>query len=209
MEVDSKRIECKWYNRESIQSESNAVIGVDSERIKFQCSPLTEASSKRGNVMLQRKRLVNQFGVGSPCFESTYKTRFRSKRQKSATVELAWMDVEALKNMIEDEPHFLKEIVDNDLRRKGGSMAGGGGGWLAKRSIESNDGRSGGGLVVRGGEVNGRGVVLGVFKSLLGEIPGDVMGERGGDTIGVDGGTVWFCRRYETKEVALVLELRS
>ncbi|GKD85502.1 hypothetical protein Tco_1356656 [Tanacetum coccineum] len=59
---------------------------------------------------------------------------------------------------------------------RGGSMAGGGEGWLAKRSIESNDGRRGGGLVVRGGEVNGRGVVLGVFKSLLGEIPGDVMG---------------------------------
>ncbi|GKB99558.1 ankyrin repeat-containing protein [Tanacetum coccineum] len=87
---------------------------------------------------------------------------------------------------------------------RGGSMAGNGGGWLAKRSIVSNEGCGGGGLAVFGGksssksnngacggEVNGRGVVLGVFKSLLGEILGDVMGKRGGYTIRVDGGTVW------------------
>nr|GEV37696.1 hypothetical protein [Tanacetum cinerariifolium] len=57
------------------------------------------------------------------------------------------------------------------------------------------------GLVVHGGkslresknrgEDNGREVNLGVFKSFLGEIPSDVMGERGGDTIRVDGGTIW------------------
>nr|GEV78142.1 hypothetical protein [Tanacetum cinerariifolium] len=47
------------------------------------------------------------------------------------------------------------------------------------------------GLVVRGGEDNGREVDLGVFKSFLGEIPSDVMGERGGDTIRVDEGTIW------------------
>ncbi|GJZ23804.1 zf-CCHC domain-containing protein [Tanacetum coccineum] len=57
---------------------------------------------------------------------------------------------------------------------RGGSMAGSGG-----------DG-------VVGGEVNGRGVVLGVWKSLLGEIHGEVMEERGGETIvekqwGLDG----------------------
>ncbi|GJZ20553.1 hypothetical protein Tco_0557143 [Tanacetum coccineum] len=51
---------------------------------------------------------------------------------------------------------------------RGGSMVGRGG-----------DGRNG----IGGGEVNGRGVDLGVFKSLLGEIPGDVMGERGGDAV--------------------------
>ncbi|GKG45627.1 hypothetical protein Tco_0498073, partial [Tanacetum coccineum] len=38
---------------------------------------------------------------------------------------------------------------------------------------------------VGGGEFNGGGVVLGVFNSLLSEIPDEVMGERGGDTIGV------------------------
>ncbi|GJR99497.1 hypothetical protein Tco_0316006 [Tanacetum coccineum] len=63
---------------------------------------------------------------------------------------------------------------------RGGSMSGRGGGWLAKRSIVSNEGRGGGGLVVRRangedcldgcdgagrGKVNGRGVDLGVFKS--------------------------------------------
>ncbi|GKB95840.1 ribonuclease H-like domain-containing protein [Tanacetum coccineum] len=81
---------------------------------------------------------------------------------------------------------------------RGGSIAGRGGGWLAKRSIISNDGRSGGGLVVLGGkssresknrcgygEVKGGGVDLGVVSSLVGEIPGDVMGERGRDTIGM------------------------
>ncbi|GKF97717.1 hypothetical protein Tco_0293538, partial [Tanacetum coccineum] len=42
-----------------------------------------------------------------------------------------------------------------------------------------------------GGEVKGGGVDLGVVNSLLGEILGDVMGEKGRDTIGVDGGAVW------------------
>ncbi|GJZ56000.1 RNA-directed DNA polymerase, eukaryota, reverse transcriptase zinc-binding domain protein [Tanacetum coccineum] len=86
-------------------------------------------------------------------------------------------------------------------------MAGSGGGWLDKRSIESNDGRGGGGLVIhRGedcfdgcdgasrGEVNGRGVVLGVFKNFLGEIPDDVIGERGGEKIRLDGGSVWLVK---------------
>ncbi|GJX68200.1 hypothetical protein Tco_0303927 [Tanacetum coccineum] len=41
-----------------------------------------------------------------------------------------------------------------------------------------------------GGEVNGEGVVLGVFKRRLEDIPGKVIGERGGDTIGLDGGVV-------------------
>nr|GEY99371.1 hypothetical protein [Tanacetum cinerariifolium] len=35
--------------------------------------------------------------------------------------------------------------------------------------------------------VNGEGVNLGVFKSLLDEIPGNLMGESGGDTLGLDG----------------------
>nr|GEX98801.1 hypothetical protein [Tanacetum cinerariifolium] len=109
-------------------------------------------------------------------------------------------DVEALKNVIGDKPHFFMEIVDNDLRTgggnggRGGSMLGSDGGWLAKRSIESNDGHGGGGLVVREGEVNGRGVVLGVFKSLLSEIPEDVMGESGGETMRLDGGVVWLVK---------------
>ncbi|GJW71362.1 hypothetical protein Tco_0128279 [Tanacetum coccineum] len=94
--------------------------------------------------------------------------------------------------------------------RRGGSMARSGEGWLTERSIESNDSRGGGGVVVHGGkslrelknrrdgasggEVNGRGVVLGMFKSLLGEIPSDMMGERGGGTMGLDGGAVWFVK---------------
>ncbi|GJV80960.1 hypothetical protein Tco_1516830 [Tanacetum coccineum] len=50
------------------------------------------------------------------------------------------------------------------------------------------DGCSGAG----GGEVNGEGVVLGVFKRRLKEIPGEVIEERGGDTIGLDGGAVCY-----------------
>nr|GEW46441.1 ankyrin repeat-containing protein [Tanacetum cinerariifolium] len=85
------------------------------------------------------------------------------------------IDVEALENVVEDEPHFLTEIVDNALRTltmiikhfvsenrkwivdpngercggkggRGGSMAGSGGGWFAKCSIVSNEGCGGGGL---------------------------------------------------------------
>nr|GFA66441.1 hypothetical protein [Tanacetum cinerariifolium] len=41
-----------------------------------------------------------------------------------------------------------------------------------------------------GGEVMGGGVVLGVVKRWLSKIPGEVIGERGGDTIGLDGGAV-------------------
>nr|GFA30647.1 hypothetical protein [Tanacetum cinerariifolium] len=76
---------------------------------------------------------------------------------------------------------------------RGGSMAGRGGGWLAKHLIVLNDGLGGGGLIVYGGggEVKGGRVDLGVVNSLLGEIPRDVMREKGGDTIRVDGGAVW------------------
>nr|GEZ65890.1 hypothetical protein [Tanacetum cinerariifolium] len=87
---------------------------------------------------------------------------------------------------------------------RGGSITRRGGGWLAKRLIISNYGRSGGGLVVLGGkslreskngcggmEVKGGKVDLGVVNSLLFEISEDVIGERGRDTIGVDGGAVW------------------
>ncbi|GKG27587.1 hypothetical protein Tco_0405914, partial [Tanacetum coccineum] len=42
-----------------------------------------------------------------------------------------------------------------------------------------------------GGEVKGGRVDLGVVNSLLGEIFGDVVGERGRDIIRVDGGAVW------------------
>nr|GEV22659.1 hypothetical protein [Tanacetum cinerariifolium] len=94
---------------------------------------------------------------------------------------------------------------------RGGSMMGRGDGWLAKRSIISNEGCGGSRLVVHGGkssredcldgldgvtggEVNDRRVVLRVFKSLLGEVLDDVMGESGGETMRLDGGTVCIVR---------------
>ncbi|GJY43104.1 hypothetical protein Tco_0431317 [Tanacetum coccineum] len=112
---------------------------------------------------------------------------------------------------------LLEHRLINDLRcggkgRRGGSMEGSGGGWLAKCSIVSNEGCGGGGLAVcggkssngaGGGEVNGRGVVVGVFKSLLGEIPDDVMGERGGDTSGLieePFGNRWAEKSFDREE---------
>ncbi|GJY86348.1 hypothetical protein Tco_0500374 [Tanacetum coccineum] len=61
--------------------------------------------------------------------------------------------------------------------------------------MDSKEGLGGGGFVVLGvgaggGEVKGGGVGFGVVKSLLREIPGDVIGESGGETFGVDGGAV-------------------
>ncbi|GJU47926.1 hypothetical protein Tco_1217481 [Tanacetum coccineum] len=43
-----------------------------------------------------------------------------------------------------------------------------------------------------GGEVNGGGDDFGVSKSLLGEIPGVVIGESGEETFRDNGGTVWM-----------------
>ncbi|GKB08596.1 ARID DNA-binding domain-containing protein [Tanacetum coccineum] len=74
------------------------------------------------------------------------------------------------------------------------SMGGMGGGSLAIRSMVSNDGRGGGGLVVEGGigagggEVNGGGVDLGVSKRLLLEVAGEMIGESGGIEVGEVGG---------------------
>ncbi|GKB75511.1 hypothetical protein Tco_0942406 [Tanacetum coccineum] len=56
------------------------------------------------------------------------------------------MNVEALDNVIEDEPHFFMEIVDNNLHALTMITKH----FMTKRSIVSNDGLSGGGLVVRG-----------------------------------------------------------
>ncbi|GJS64169.1 hypothetical protein Tco_0678733 [Tanacetum coccineum] len=89
------------------------------------------------------------------------------------------------------------------IRGRGGPIAGIGGGSLAKRSMESNDGLGGGGFVVGdgsgeecldgwvgagGGDVKVGGVVFGVSRILLGVIPGDIMGESDGEAFGLDGG---------------------
>nr|GEV59613.1 hypothetical protein [Tanacetum cinerariifolium] len=61
-----------------------------------------------------------------------------------------------------------------------------GGVLLTIRLMVSNDGRGDGGLVVEGGsgEVNGRGVDLGVSKRLLLEVVGDMIGDTGGIEVG-------------------------
>ncbi|GKE42315.1 hypothetical protein Tco_1469599 [Tanacetum coccineum] len=96
---------------------------------------------------------------------------------------------------------------DVEVMKDGGSMAGRGGGSLAKRSMDSKEGLGGEGFVVLrgrsskelnkacvgagGGEVNGGGIDFGVSKSFLGEIPGVAIGEGGGEPFGDDGGVVW------------------
>nr|GEU60884.1 hypothetical protein [Tanacetum cinerariifolium] len=116
----------------------------------------------------------------------------------SFRVKVAMENVEALENVIEDEPHFFMEIVDNDIQVVVAKVeeevpwqeeAG----WLAKLSIVSNEGLGGGRFVVRGGgrEVIGSGVDLGV-KSSSGEILDETMGERGGDMMRLSGGPVEF-----------------
>ncbi|GJR03971.1 hypothetical protein Tco_0526955 [Tanacetum coccineum] len=83
------------------------------------------------------------------------------------------------------------------------SMGGMGGGLLAIRSMVSNDGRGGGGLVVEGGigagggEVNGGGVDLGVRKRLLLEVSREMIGESGG----IEVGEVGEVPRHSTLEV--------
>ncbi|GJW44714.1 hypothetical protein Tco_0073513 [Tanacetum coccineum] len=90
---------------------------------------------------------------------------------------------------------------------RGGSIVGRGGGSLGKRSMKSKDGLGGGGFVVLGGrsstngeecldgwvgagggEVKGGGVDFGVSSTLLGEIPGVIMGDSGDEAFGVDRG---------------------
>ncbi|GJZ40773.1 hypothetical protein Tco_0587659 [Tanacetum coccineum] len=56
--------------------------------------------------------------------------------------------VKALENVIEDEPHFITKIVDNDLRALTMITKH----FATKRLIDSNEGRGGGGLVVLGGK---------------------------------------------------------
>ncbi|GJU63832.1 hypothetical protein Tco_1245667 [Tanacetum coccineum] len=112
-------------------------------------------------------------------------------------------DIEAIENVLKNESHFSLEVVDDGLSSlamltihfgKVNSMGGMGSGSLAIRSIVSNDGRGGGGLVVEGGigagggEVNGRGVDLGVSKRLLLEVAGEMIGESGGIEVGEVGG---------------------
>ncbi|GKD70292.1 hypothetical protein Tco_1324382 [Tanacetum coccineum] len=85
--------------------------------------------------------------------------------------------------------------------RRGGSIARIGRGLLAKRSMELNDGLGGGRVYYCSGEefldgwvcadrgeVKGGGVDFGVSKSLLGEIPSDIMEESKGEAFRVDGG---------------------
>ncbi|GJZ09294.1 hypothetical protein Tco_0543577 [Tanacetum coccineum] len=94
------------------------------------------------------------------------------------------------------------------IGRIGGFIARIGGGSLAKLSMESNhdlggvENKSSVGskfvasgeecldsfLRAAGGEVKGGGVDFGVSRTLLGEIPRDIMGESGGETFRVDGG---------------------
>ncbi|GJV25017.1 hypothetical protein Tco_1377712, partial [Tanacetum coccineum] len=112
-------------------------------------------------------------------------------------------NIEALENVVEDKPHFLTDVVDNHLMEKvvpwrEEAVVGylGDVGGVEKISLTRSKLIANGEVCLDdcdgdgGGEVNGEGVVLGVFKRRLEDIPGKVIGERGGDTIGLDGGVV-------------------
>nr|GEU68036.1 hypothetical protein [Tanacetum cinerariifolium] len=99
-------------------------------------------------------------------------------------VVLVGENLEALENVIEDEPHFIPEVINNNLRARGGSMAGRGGGWLAKHSMVLNEGHGGGELLVWGGKYSS--------ESKNGEILKDLMGERCEDIMGLHGEAVWM-----------------
>ncbi|GJT11754.1 retrotransposon protein, putative, ty3-gypsy subclass [Tanacetum coccineum] len=122
-----------------------------------------------------------------PKFTWEREDQFRSKYPHLFTIyphcyilfdplEVVGEDIEAIENVIEDKPHFFTKVVDNDLSAL--TM-------LTKHFMSEH--REG----VVGSEEKEGGVDLGVVNSLLGEIPGDVMGESGGETFGVDGETIW------------------
>ncbi|GJZ28254.1 hypothetical protein Tco_0572901 [Tanacetum coccineum] len=105
-------------------------------------------------------------------------------------------------DVIEDEAHFIKKVVNNDLRaltmvtkhfmseHKKGVIRS----YRQKsrwRSFVVLGGRSSRESKNACGEVNRGSDDFGVSKSLLGEIPGVVIGESGGETFGDDEGAVW------------------
>ncbi|GKC88179.1 hypothetical protein Tco_1148828 [Tanacetum coccineum] len=73
---------------------------------------------------------------------------------------------------------------------RGRSIAERGGGSLAKRLMKSKRECLDGWVGANGGEVKGGGVDFGVSRTLLGEIPGEIIKENGGEVFGVDGGAV-------------------
>ncbi|GJW89809.1 hypothetical protein Tco_0167362 [Tanacetum coccineum] len=93
-----------------------------------------------------------------------------------------------------------------EIGRKGGSIAGIGGGSLAKHLMESNDGLGGvenkslvGSKLMASGEkclcgwvgadgVKGSGVIFRVSRIVFGMIPEDIKGESGGEAFRLDGG---------------------
>ncbi|GKA16308.1 hypothetical protein Tco_0994767 [Tanacetum coccineum] len=66
-------------------------------------------------------------------------------------------NIKALKDVIENESHLIPKIVNKNLggnSGRGGFIARRGGGSLAKRLMESNDGLGGGGFIVVGGRTS-------------------------------------------------------
>ncbi|GKC67640.1 hypothetical protein Tco_1100238, partial [Tanacetum coccineum] len=155
-----------------------------------------------------------------PYDDDIYESREIAENIQSICDNLDIKNVKTIKNVIEDESHFVMKVIDNDL----GALC----------SINSNDGRGGGGLMVlggrssmesksvyqevggvkkmssmgsklmvrgeeclegcvgvSGGEVSRGGDDFEVSKSLLGEIFRVMIGEGGGETFGDDRGPVW------------------
>ncbi|GJU70161.1 hypothetical protein Tco_1256420 [Tanacetum coccineum] len=134
----------------------------------MQCSPLKEATSLREGIIKRDVILQNKY--------ASY-----------------FNNVETLENVIEDEPHFFTEIIDNDLCaltmitkhfvRGVEKISSTGSKFMDKRE-ECLDGCE----VAGGREVKENGVNFGVIKSSSVEILGETMG--GGYMMGLGGGPV-------------------
>ncbi|GKA20821.1 ribonuclease H-like domain-containing protein [Tanacetum coccineum] len=126
--------------------------------------------------------------------------------------------VEEIKDMVEDKSHLIMYLIGDHFcalkmltkvfvvdrnRGRGGSISiisGRGGGWFAIHSMDSNNGSSGGLVVLDGkcskesikvggdGGVVSSGVVLGVVSSSVGEKLFGAKGGVGGDSRSMDGG---------------------
>ncbi|GJR33488.1 putative reverse transcriptase domain-containing protein [Tanacetum coccineum] len=123
----------------------------------------------------------------------------RLKQSRIPIVKVRWNSRRGPKFTWEREDQFRSNIGKGLLGPRGGSYGGNGGeevpwpeeavvDWPSVRLIQTTVDEEEDWWFL---EEKGGGVDLGVVNSLLGEIPGDVMGESGGETFGVDGETIW------------------
>ncbi|GJU07321.1 hypothetical protein Tco_1123751 [Tanacetum coccineum] len=194
--------------KEAINNEINSIMGnntwVDLTK-EFLSSKFSMKNMKDVDVILVSTPMdISEKMIPNNGQASTYKTKVRSKKQKSDTVEPAW----AVPSRKGNRPLLSRELATVHEGRGGGGLVVLGGKSLRKskngcrevggvENISSTgykfmangedclDGCDGGG----GGEVKGGGVDFGVLKSSSDEAPSETMGEIGGNMMGLGGGS--------------------